>query len=250
MPDRKERPLGYFSRILRGPELAYFASEGECLAIVKSVKHFRPYLYGRFFIVETDHQALTTLQRMAIVQKDPNSRFMRWSMALQEYHYEILYKKGVNNGNTDGLTRCPHEDDLPGHWNNEQEEIKSDGAREQLKNGALFDKISKELMAETHRHILMASTTSGAASPSGSMGLPNKDAPTDTSTPETPFSARKRGKKGKGKRKGRHPSHAADAKGNVIKLSKPMHGLDNPDEISKDGKVEEYTGDDLPKGPP
>ena len=27
MPDRKERPLGYFSRILRGPELAYFASE-------------------------------------------------------------------------------------------------------------------------------------------------------------------------------------------------------------------------------
>ena len=77
MPDGKERPLGYFSRILRGPELAYFASERECLAIVKSVKHFRPYLYGHFFIVETDHQALTTLQRMAIVQKDPNSCFIR-----------------------------------------------------------------------------------------------------------------------------------------------------------------------------
>ena len=91
MPDGKERPLGYFSRILRGPELAYFASEGECLAIVESVKHFRPYLYSRFFIVETDHQALTTLQRMVIMQKDPNSRFMRWSMALQEYYYEILY---------------------------------------------------------------------------------------------------------------------------------------------------------------
>ena len=27
MPDGKERPLGYFSRILRGPELAYFTSE-------------------------------------------------------------------------------------------------------------------------------------------------------------------------------------------------------------------------------
>ena len=61
-----------------------------------------PYLYSCFFIVKTDHQALTTLQRMAIMQKDPNSHFMRWSMALQEYHYEILYKKGVNNGNTDG----------------------------------------------------------------------------------------------------------------------------------------------------
>ena len=77
MPDSKERPLGYFSTILHGLELAYFALEGECLAIVKSVKHFRPYLYSCFFIVETDHQALTTLQRIAIMQKDPNSHFMR-----------------------------------------------------------------------------------------------------------------------------------------------------------------------------
>ena len=105
-------------------------------------------------------------------------------------------------------------------------------------------------MAETHRHILMVFTTSGAAGPSGSTSPPDKDALTDTSTPGTPFSARKRGKKGKGKRKGRHPSHAADAEGNVIELSKPMHGLDNPDEISKDSKVEEYTEDDPPKGPP
>ena len=110
MPNSKERLLGYFSRILCGPELAYFALERECLAIIKLVKHFRPYLYGCFFIVETDHQALTTLQRMAIMQKDPNSRFMRWLMALQEYHYKILYKKGVNNSNTDGLTRYPHKD--------------------------------------------------------------------------------------------------------------------------------------------
>ena len=61
MPDSKERPLGYFSRILHGQELAYFALERECLAIVKSVKHLRPYLYGCFFIVKMDHQALTTL---------------------------------------------------------------------------------------------------------------------------------------------------------------------------------------------
>jgi len=105
-------------------------------------------------------------------------------------------------------------------------------------------------MAETHQHILMAFATSSAASPSGSTGLPNKDAPTDMSTPGTPFSARKRGKKGKGKRKGRYPSHAADAERNVIELSKPMHGLDNPDKISKNSKVEEYTGDNLPKEPP
>ena len=46
MEDGKERPLGYFSRVLRGAELVSFTLEGECLAIVESVKHFRPYLYG------------------------------------------------------------------------------------------------------------------------------------------------------------------------------------------------------------
>jgi len=96
----------------------------------------------------------------------------------------------------------------------------------------------------------MAFATSGVASPSGSTSLPNKDAPTDTSTPGTPFFTRKREKKEKGKRKGRHPSHTADAEENVIKLSKPMYGLDNPDEISKNSEVEKYTGDDPPKGPP
>ena len=115
MSDSKKRLLGYFSRILHRSELAYFISERKCLVIIESVKHFRPYLYSYFFIVETNHQALITLQRMSIMQKDPNSHFIRWSMALQEYHYKILYKKGVNNGNTDSLTRCPHKDDPPGH---------------------------------------------------------------------------------------------------------------------------------------
>ena len=78
-------------------------------------------------------------------------------------------------------------------------------------------------MAETHQHILMAFATSSAASPSGSTGLPNKDAPTDISTPGTPFSARKRGKKRKSKRKNKHSSHTADAKEDVIKFSKLMH---------------------------
>jgi hypothetical protein len=41
MEDGKER---HFSRVLQGAKLAYFTSEGEFLAIVESVKHFRPYL--------------------------------------------------------------------------------------------------------------------------------------------------------------------------------------------------------------
>ena len=65
--------------------------------------------------METDHQALTTLKKV-VMQKDPNSHFMRWAMALQEYNYQIVYKKGTANGNTDGLTRCLHINDPPGHW--------------------------------------------------------------------------------------------------------------------------------------
>ena len=65
-----------------------------------------------------------------------------------------------------------------------------------------------------------------------------------------PFLQEKGGRRGRAREKVDIPSHVADAEGNVIELSKPMHGLDNPDEISKDSEVEEYTGDDSPKGPP
>jgi hypothetical protein len=37
--------------------------------------------------------------------KDPGSRLLRWRMKLEEYDYEIVYKRGALNTNADALSR-------------------------------------------------------------------------------------------------------------------------------------------------
>lgn len=39
----------------------YSTTELECLGIIFGVKQFRPYLYGREFVIVTDHRSLTWL---------------------------------------------------------------------------------------------------------------------------------------------------------------------------------------------
>lgn len=101
VPD--DLPIAYASRTLNKAESNYSTTEKELLAIVWSVKHFRPYLYGNKFFIYTDHKPLTWLFNV----KDPGSRLVRWRLALEEYSYEIIYKPGKLNQNADCLSRPP-----------------------------------------------------------------------------------------------------------------------------------------------
>ena len=103
-------PCCYISRTLNPPEKNYSTTEKELLAIVWAVKRLRQYLLGKRFIIQTDHQALKWLKNV----KDPSSRFMRWRLKLEEYDYDIEYKKGKENQAADALSRIyPLTDDAP-----------------------------------------------------------------------------------------------------------------------------------------
>lgn len=99
----KDRPIAYTSRLLNSAEQNYSTIEKELLAIIYSVNHFRPYLYGRKFELVTDHKPLTWLNSV----KDPTSRLMRWKLKLAEYEYDITYRAGKTNLNADALSRNP-----------------------------------------------------------------------------------------------------------------------------------------------
>ena len=99
--DGAEYVCNYASRTLKGREVHYGISEKECLAILWAVKYFRIYLYGTRFSIVTDHAALQWLMNMS----DPTGRLMRWSIYLQIYEFEIIYRKGKKHSNVDALSR-------------------------------------------------------------------------------------------------------------------------------------------------
>ena len=52
--------------------------------------------------------------------KDPSSRLLKWRLKLEEYEYDIVYKRGSSNTNADALSRIHVEETLP----TEQEKLK------------------------------------------------------------------------------------------------------------------------------
>lgn len=99
--DSKDLPIAYYSRTLNKSEQNYSTTEKELLAIINSVEHFRPCLYGQKFVIFTDHRPLQWLFNC----KNPSSKLLRWRLRLNDYEYEIRYKPGRINSNADGLSR-------------------------------------------------------------------------------------------------------------------------------------------------
>nr|XP_034313226.1 uncharacterized protein LOC105341021 [Crassostrea gigas]XP_034313227.1 uncharacterized protein LOC105341021 [Crassostrea gigas] len=101
MEDDEKLPVAYASRKLQPREKAYAVIEKECLAVVWGIQKFHQYLYGREFLLETDHQPLTYLNKA----KTENSRLMRWALQLQPYRFRIIAIKGSDNVGADYLSR-------------------------------------------------------------------------------------------------------------------------------------------------
>lgn len=99
--DKEEHPVAYISRKMLPREQKYSVPEKECLAIMWSVSKLKYYLLGTTFTVMTDHQALRWLEQ----SKSSNARLMRWYLLLQQFTFNVIYKKGVLNSNADGLSR-------------------------------------------------------------------------------------------------------------------------------------------------
>ena len=100
-PIGRDKPVAFASRTLSVSEENYSVIEKELLAIVWACKYFRPYIFGNKFTLYTDHQPLTYIFNM----KDPSSKLVRWRLSLEEYDYEIKYRKGAQNVVADGLSR-------------------------------------------------------------------------------------------------------------------------------------------------
>ena len=101
--DGEEKCLGYGSSSFSKAQSKYTATEKELAAVRYGVKHFKPYLYGRKFVIRVDHQALVYLEQMKCV----DNRLLRTYEDIQIGEYRIEYLKGSQNVVADMLSRTP-----------------------------------------------------------------------------------------------------------------------------------------------
>lgn len=95
--------IAYSSKHLNEREARWSTTEKEAFAIVHAVTVFRIYLYGRRFMVITDHRPLEWLMS----KSEPSGRLERSALKLQEYDIKIGYRAGKSNQNADCLSRTP-----------------------------------------------------------------------------------------------------------------------------------------------
>ena len=109
--DGKERVIAYASRAISKTEAPYSTWELECLAMVWATRLFRMYLYNRKFTIYTDSKAAKSLLEANDAQA--GGRLLRWRLALTEFDFDVVHRKGEKNGNADALSRMYIDDVEP-----------------------------------------------------------------------------------------------------------------------------------------
>ena len=108
MEDGSDRPIAFASRTLAPVEKRYSHLDKEALAIVFGVKHFHQYIYGRPFVILSDHKPLMhILSESKATPAMASARLQRWALLLGGYDYRIEYKAGAEQANADALSRLP-----------------------------------------------------------------------------------------------------------------------------------------------
>ena len=93
--DGKLQPVAFTSNSLSSTEQHYSQLEKECLAICNTFGKFDHWLFGKSHItVHTDHQPLETIYKKPF-DKSP-ARLQRMLMKLQQYQFNLEYKKGTS----------------------------------------------------------------------------------------------------------------------------------------------------------
>ncbi|CAM5073805.1 unnamed protein product [Eretmochelys imbricata] len=100
-PDQELHPVMFLSKKLSERESHWPVSEKECYAIVYTLEKLRPYVWGQRFHLQTDHAELNWLH----TTKGNNKKPLWWSLALQDFDFDIQHISGVPYEVADALSR-------------------------------------------------------------------------------------------------------------------------------------------------
>ena len=99
--NEEEVPVAFYSRQTKNTERSYSATELVALALLCTIEHFSLYLFGKHFIIYTDHKALLSLMNSVHL----NRRLHMISLKLQSWNFEIRHRPGKLNCVADLMSR-------------------------------------------------------------------------------------------------------------------------------------------------
>lgn len=106
LPNQSDfQPLGFFSKKLDKPQLAYSAFDRELFAAYAAIRHFRYQLEGRTFTLWTDHKPLIYSVKRSDEAWTP--RQQRQTAYIAEYTNDVRHIAGQDNVVADTLSRPP-----------------------------------------------------------------------------------------------------------------------------------------------
>ena len=92
--------------------------------MIFALKKYHQYLYGRRFILVTDHTPLLTL--LEPTKKVPTlaaNRLSRWALVQNQYDYTINYRSTKHHQNADALSRLLVEPDKAFDAREDEEDV-------------------------------------------------------------------------------------------------------------------------------
>ena len=102
--DGQEHVIAYASKVLSAAQRRYCVTYKELYSVIVFTRHFKHLLWGRKFLIRTDHMALKWLSGFRDLG---HGMLARWVTRLGEFSYEIVHRKGLHHGNSDALSRRP-----------------------------------------------------------------------------------------------------------------------------------------------
>ncbi|CAB3256144.1 unnamed protein product [Arctia plantaginis] len=108
--DGAERPVSCASRTLNSAEANYSQIDKEALAIVFGVTKHHQYVYGRHFVLRSDHRPLSYIfSKNKGLPVTAASRLQRYAVKLAAYDFSIQFVRSTQNCFADTLSRLPLE---------------------------------------------------------------------------------------------------------------------------------------------
>ncbi|KAJ8763101.1 hypothetical protein K2173_023306 [Erythroxylum novogranatense] len=98
---QENKPVAFFSRAMAARHVSLPAYEKKLIGLVKAIKHWQPYLWGKKFMVRTDHYILKFLLEQHSLSSPQQHRVSK----LLPFYFIVEYKVGKSNTVADALSR-------------------------------------------------------------------------------------------------------------------------------------------------